>query len=108
MRGMKSARSWIEDGEVKITDARILGQLSYTQGDNDLPEGDVEVEKDEAIKEESGKAGDLIQAGILPEIWFIRLGCIDVFPHGLLPFPAFPLWRRSRKDMGRGGESFQS
>ena len=53
------------------------------------------------------EANDLIEAGILPECWFVRLARAVVPPHGILLLFADASWQPSQEDMGRGGRSFQ-
>jgi len=85
-----------------------LGELGNAQRDDNLPDRDVEVEPEEAIKEKSREAGNLIEAGIAPGYWAAWLTRAVVLPHIVLPRLVTVLWWPSQEDMGSVCESFQT
>jgi hypothetical protein len=66
------------------------------------------MEPEKAVEEEGRETGDLVEAGVPPESWFVWLGRAVVLPHIVLPRLVTVLWWPSQEDMGSVCESFQT
>lgn len=105
--GRNQRAFWIERRHVEIAGTGILSQLGSTEGDDDLPDGDIEVKEYQAIEEKGRQTGDLIEAWILVEGRFAWLVPAGLLTHEILLGIAVVLQRPSQEGMGQGGESFQ-